>query len=215
MIPTLAVARRMDEARSGADLDRALVRIAKARGWVREGLDRSRLMSIIDPTFIHHAAHFTRLLKGGVSDRGRPFPGGGGLRWGGLVVSENEALLRVMGSMEYNKPQEIYQQTVKFSNYHAVAEDAELSWPDKAQILLTRDNLRVDCDCDAYRFYHRRAATVKGFALIPEDRPSPHNNPSLRGGICKHLNVTLRWLGAQGSQLASEMKQHHEGRGAP
>lgn len=204
--------RQMDEARRGADLDRAVARLSRAHGWVKEGWDRARIIREIDPTFIHHNEHFDRLLNGGVSVRGRPFAGGGGLRWGGLVVDENEAVLRVMGSMEYAKPQEVYQQSIRFSNYHTVAEDAALSWSDKARLLLTRDNLRVHCDCDAYRFYHQRPATVKGFALVPESRHAPVNNPSGRGGVCKHLNVTLRWLGAQASQLASEMKQHHEGR---
>lgn len=207
IVPAL---RFLDEARQGADLDAAVSRLKRQGDWVDEGWTRDRILSVVDPSFIHHQEHFTRLLRGGVSDRGRPFPGGGGLRWGGLVVTEEEALLRVMGSMEYNKPQEIYQQTVRFSNYHLIAEDEELSWPEKARLLLTRDNLKLHCDCNAYRFYHQRAATTKGFALMPENRAALTNNPSERGGVCKHLNVTVRWLGAQTQQLAGEMKKFHE-----
>lgn len=201
---------RIDEARKSADLDGAVTKMKRKGVWVEDGWTREEMVRTIDPRFIHHSEHFHRLLHGGVSDRGRPFPGGGGIKWGGLVVSEEEALLRVNGSLEYNKPQEIYQQTVRFSNFHAVARNPDLTWTEKAQVLLTRDHLRVHCECQAYRFYHQRPATVKGFALIPEDRHAPHNNPDGRGGVCKHLNVTLRWLGAQGSQLASEMKTYYE-----
>lgn len=209
-----AVILRLDEARRAADLDVEVAKMRRAGVWVEDGWTRDRMLVTVDPRFIHHQEHFHRLLHGGVSDRGRPFPGGGGLSWGGLVVNEEEALLRVNGSLEYNKPQEIYQQTVRFANFHSVARNPDLSWPDKARLLLTRDHLRVHCECQAYRFYHQRAATGKGFALIPENRPAPHNNPHDRGGVCKHLNTTLRWLGAQTSQLASEMKTYYESRKA-
>ncbi len=207
-----ALARLLVEAaRSSGRLVAAMARL-RERGWSSDGWTRDRIITEIDPSFVHHSEHLDRLLHGGSDPDGRKFAGGGGLRWGGLDVSEQEAVLRVMGSFEYHPTQEIYQQTVRFANYRRVAEDAELTWPEKARMLLTMDSLRVHCDCDAYRFYHQNAATRKGFALVPENRAAPINNPSNRSGACKHLNVVLKWLGAQGSQLASEMKRHHEAR---
>lgn len=210
--PMRGLARLILEARKHVDLDAAVARLRKDPAWVDEGWDRARIIREIDPSFIHHAEHFDRLLAGGTNHKGEPYPGGGGLRWGGLVVTEEEALLRVMGSREYPKAQEIYQQTVRFANYRRVAEAEGLTWPEKARLLLTKDSLRVHCDCEAFKFYHNRAATVKGFALMPEEREAPVNNPNDRAGVCKHLNVTLKWLGAQYPQLASEMKQYHERR---
>ncbi len=201
----------LDEARKAADLRRVFARLSRTEGWRRDGWDRARILREIDPNFVHHAEHFDRLLHGGHHRNGQEYAGGGGLSWGGLVVNEHEALLRVRGSFEYKARQEVYQQTIRFANYRRVAETAELSWPEKALVLLTMDTLRVHCDCDAYRFYHQNAATKKGFALVPETRDAPLNNPADKSGACKHLNVVLKWIGAQSSRMATEMKQHHKG----
>lgn len=191
------------------DISKVLAALRARPGWVSEGWDRTALIREIDPEFIHHAEHYDRLMHGGHPAGEKPFPGGGGLRWGGLVVSEGAVVLRVMGSFEYGPKQDIYQQTIRFANYERIAEATELTWPEKARVLLTQDKVRLHCDCPAFAFYHQHAATSKGFALIPEARPAPVNNPEGKSGVCKHLNVVLKWLGAQGSKMASEMKQFH------
>ncbi len=202
------------EAKKRGDLDRVWKKLVATEGWVVDGWSRDRIISEVDPSFIHHAEHFDRLLHGGVYKNGTEYPGGGGLSWGGMVITADEALLRVRGSYEYKKQQEVYQQTIRFANYRRISVAEGLTWPEKARMLLTKDSLRVHCDCDAYRFFHQNAATKKGFALVPEARDAPINNPNDRAGVCKHLNVVLKWLGAQSSRMASEMKEYHE-RGAP
>lgn len=173
-------------------------------GWSTAGRSRERILREIDPRFIHHDEHLKRLIDGGDN-----YPGGGGLRWGGLEIKGKNALLRVMGSLEYDKPQEIYQQVIHFANFDKIANAKGLTWPQKAQMLM-KDRLKIHCDCKAFQYFHAHAATKKGFSLYPELRPSDKTNPSKRGGICKHLNLVLKWLPTQGSSIAGEMKEYFE-----
>lgn len=173
-------------------------------GWSTAGRSRERILKEIDPRFIHHDEHLKRLIDGGDG-----FSGGGGLRWGGLEIKGKNALLRVMGSLEYDKPQEIYQQVIHFANFDKIANAKGLTWPQKAQMLM-KDRLKIHCDCKAFQYFHAHAATKKGFSLYPELRPSDKTNPSKRGGICKHLNLVLKWLPTQGSSIAGEMKEYFE-----
>jgi hypothetical protein len=183
--------------------------IAKLRkkGWSTAGRSLGRLMKEIDPRFINHKDHLERLTKGGTRPDGTAFPGGGGLRWGGLVISQKEALLRVLGSYEYKDTQEQYQQTIRFANFHAIAKAAGLTWTERARLLM-QDRIKVHCDCPAFRYFHAYAATEKGFALYPELRPSNKTNPEKKGGICKHLHLVLQYLPAQAQSIASDMKAH-------
>lgn len=191
-----------------ADPEEVLKKL-RASGWSTAGRSRDRIMSEIDPRFINHADHLKKLTQGGVRADGTPFPGGGGLRWGGLEIKGQNALLRVMGSFEYSDKQDIYQQVIHFANFSKIARAKGLTWPQKAQLLM-RDRIKLHCDCPAFRFFHAHAASKKGFALYPELRPSKVTNPSLKGGICKHLNLVLTFLPAQGSSIASDMKNHFE-----
>ena len=186
----------------------ALAKLRK-KGWSTSGRSLSRIQNTIDPRFIHHQDHLQRLIDGGTRPNGETFPGGGGLRWGGLEISGQNALLRVMGSFEYKNKQEIYQQVIHFANMGKILAARGVDWPDKARMMM-RDRLKIHCDCPAYRYFHAHAATKKGFALYPELRPSPVTNPEKRGGICKHLHLVLQYLSAQTPKIASELKAHAE-----
>jgi hypothetical protein len=202
----------LNEARKREVLVKALAKLKKSKKWVKEGWTRDALVSEIDPSFIHHSEHYERLIHGGTRPDGSKYPGGGGMRWGGMVISEQAALLRVLGSHEWQKSkgQEQYQTEFKFNNFQLVAEAEGLTWPEKARLLLTKCGLHVNCQCESFRFFHRYAATVKGFALLPETTSAPINNPENKSGICKHLDLVLRNLGAQAPQMASEMKTWYE-----
>jgi hypothetical protein len=192
--------------------EEALAKLRKT-GWSTAGRSLGRIQNNIDPRFIHHQEHLQKLINGGTRPNGEPFPGGGGLRWGGLEISGQNALLRVMGSFEYKNKQEIYQQIIHFSNLDKILKARGVSWVDKARMLM-KDRLKIHCDCPAYRYFHAHAATKKGFALYPELRPANVNNPENKGGICKHLHLTLQYLPAQSSQIAKELKAWAEARRA-
>lgn len=189
------------------DLDKAMRRL-QVSGWRVEGRTSKQLVDMArrSKDFIRHELHVKRLLKGGTDDKGKPIAGGGGLRWGGLLVKDGEAALRVYGSFEYGPDQKIYQQTIKFANFKKIAGYDELNWLDKAR-LLVRDRLKVHCDCPAYRFFYNYTANQKGFGLYPELRPAGKTNPRNNGGICKHLHVALQYMGGQHAKIASELKQ--------
>jgi hypothetical protein len=180
----------------------------RKKGWSTAGRSLERIMNEVDPRFINHKDHLERLTKGGLRPNGVSFPGGGGLRWGGLIINGKEALLRVLGSFEYKDKQEQYQQTIKFANFPQIVKAAGLSWPERARLLM-RDRIKVHCDCPAFRYFHAYTATQKGFGLYPEIRPSNITNKEKKGGICKHLHLVLQYLPAQASSIASELKAHY------
>ena len=179
----------------------------RKKGWSTSGRSLERILKEVDPRFINHEKHLERLTQGGTRPDGTPFPGGGGLRWGGLIIGEKEALLRVLGSFEYKDEQEQYQQTIRFANFHRIAKAPGLTWPERARLLM-RDRIKVHCDCPAFRYFYAYTAGKKGFSLYPELRPSNITNKDGRGGICKHLHLVLTFLPAQSQKIASEMKGH-------
>jgi hypothetical protein len=186
------------------------LRTMRKRNWKTDGVEKAEIMAEVDPRFINHDEHLHKLVHGGVRDDGTKFTGGGGIRWGGLVIKGGEAVLRTMGSFEYKDTQQVYQQTLRFSNFGRISRTRlDLSWPDRARLLL-RDRLKVHCDCPAFRYYYAYTAGKKGFGLYPELRPAKETNPGNRGGVCKHLHLVLKWLGGQYPKMASELKKYYE-----
>jgi hypothetical protein len=179
----------------------------RQKGWSTAGRSLDRMLKEVDPRFINHTDHLERLTKGGIRPNGVSFPGGGGLRWGGLIINGNEALLRVLGSFEYKDTQDHYQQTIRFANFPKIAKAKGLNWPERARLLM-RDRLKVHCDCPAFRYFYAYTATQKGFGLYPEIRPSNITNKDKRGGLCKHLHLVLQYLPAQTQHIASELRNH-------
>ena len=179
--------------------------------WASTGRSRKQLVAMAkDQRFLDHGDHVKRLIDGGVSSDGQTFSGGGGIRWGGLLSSKGQVLMRTRGSFEYGPSQNQYQQTLGFQNFDKIIAAKDITWIDKARLLL-RDRLRVHCDCPAYRYFYAAAATTKGFALYPELRPASIKNPKKKGGICKHLHLTLQWLGTHNAALGKELRQWKAG----
>ena len=192
----------------GEDADKVLIKLRK-KGWSTAGRTLPTLLNQVDPRFLHHTEHFERLTKGGLRASGVRFPGGGGLRWGGLMISGKEALLRVLGSFEYGDKQEQYQQTLRFSNFAKIAKAKGVTWSDKGRMLM-KDRLKVHCDCPAFRYFYAFTADKKGFGLYPEVRPSNITNKEGKGGLCKHLHLVLQYLPTQSQKIAGELKAYYE-----
>ena len=180
-----------------------------AKGWSTAGRKLEKLLAHVDPRFLHHDEHMDKLLHGGLRSDGVKFPGGGGLRWGGLLIDDKEAVLRVLGSYEYKDEQEQYQQTIRFANFHKIAKLKDLNWSEKARRLIG-DRLKVHCDCPAFRYFYAYTADQKGFGLYPEVRASNKTNPAKRGGICKHLHLVLKYLPTHAQHMAGELKAHYK-----
>lgn len=197
------------EARARGDLLQTLALLRSKARWNERGAPRREILAEIDPDFIRHRLHYDRMMKGGVDDAGERVRRAKGIKQVEMRVTVRECEVTVDGSREWDKDPHEYRTRVRFSNYDLIRRVREHTWTERARLLL-EDNLRVDCDCNAFRYYHRYAATQKKFALVPENRPASTKNPGERGGVCKHLEHTLRYLGANYATIASAMKAHSD-----
>jgi len=199
------------EAASAADLDAKIEQLSRRRDWIGRGESRAALQAEIDGDFINHDLHFRRMRRGGTREDGESFPGGGVLREFDLDVGPRQVEMRLQGSFEWQPQANVYDLTYRFMNFARIRRvrtigEQRATFPDLARLLL-RDNILVNCTCNAFRFYHRHAATQKGFSLVPERRSAPVNNPGNRGGVCKHLDAGLRLLGTNQQRIASVLKR--------
>jgi hypothetical protein len=177
--------------------------------WSSKGKTRQQILERVDNSFIRHRVHYERMMQGGHDDNGKRFRAAAGIKKVTFRALMKECEIVIDGSHEWNKSNHKYSTRIKFSNYGLISEAAGLSWLDKARLLL-EDNICIDCDCAAYRYFYRYAATKRGFALVKESRPAKHTNPRNRGAVCKHLEHALRYIGGSYSTIASAMKRHND-----
>jgi hypothetical protein len=207
-IDLLATRPLVVEARPRADLDATIRSLRKNESWRAKGKPAADILEVVDNEFINHGVHYARMMTGGTRPDGETYSGGGGIERAIMRVDERTCEVIVNGSLEWDGNPHTYATRVQFQNYNLIRKIPEHTWGDKARLLL-RDNMLVDCDCKAFQYYHRYAATKKGFSLVRENRPSRKTNPKLRGGVCKHLEHALHYIGGQYSTIASAMKSYH------
>lgn len=204
----------LTESLTGKQLDAAWRKLMNKAGpkWNSTGWTRKQLTAMgKQQNFLRHQVHLQRMLSGGVNDKGESINSSGRYDFGGLIIADKEAGMRVRGSYEWleaGQSPNIYQQTIRFANWNHIIRDKSLDWMDKARLLM-RDRIKIHCDCPAFRYYYAYAASKKGFGLYPEIRPSNITNPKKKGGICKHLQVALNLLGTNHSHIASQLKSHY------
>jgi len=201
-LATVAPLTPIAEARSKDEIASIAQKLRRKKGWVKEGRTILEIRKAIDPYFIQHAVHYDRMVNG---DEG--YPAAKGIRKVWLEAGEGVAAVVIDGSREWDKSKHDWQTRIRFNNYDVVRRHPMLTWTERARLLL-RDNVQVHCTCPAYHYYHQYAATEKGFALIPEGIPADINNPRDRGGVCKHLDHALRYLGGSYTTIAAAMKKH-------
>ncbi|MFN7174671.1 MAG: hypothetical protein ACK4MT_08210, partial [Thermaurantiacus tibetensis] len=198
----------IQEARSRDDISRMMDRLRQSSDWRQDGRPIDEVFGEIDPAFIHHTEHYTRMMRGGTRQDGSRYGGAGGLRSVRMSIGEQTAEIVIAGSAEWRPEPHSYITRIRFANYPLIAAQPA-TWTERARLLL-RDDVRVHCSCPAFRYYHAHAATEKGFALIPEDVAAPVNNPRDRGGVCKHLEHALRYVAAHYTTIAGAMKRHRQ-----
>lgn len=183
-------------------LDGALRKLRKLNGdsWKTEGRTAKQLLNMVKgQKFIQHQEHLQRMRDSKT----------GGLRDIGIFNKEGQVFMAVNGSTEWHNPRKRYQITIGFQNFDRIVADNNLTWSDKARLLM-RDKLKVHCNCKAFRYFYAYTAGQKGFGLLPELRPAEVNNPKNKGGICKHLHHALSLLGTNSQKVASQLKQYAE-----
>lgn len=200
----LATLPLLGEAATRKDLDKILARLRAERQWSTKGLPRTRILETVDDAFIHHRDHADRMMQGGDGFRRAK-----GIKKVTMQASVAECDIVIDGSREWDRRPHSYVSRIRFVNYGRIREAAGLSWLDRGRLLMG-DNLMVDCNCDAFRYFYRYPATKRGFALVAEKRKARIRNPEGRGSVCKHLEHALKYLGANYAVIASAMKKHHQ-----
>lgn len=194
----------LGEAASREDLNKVLARLRAERGWSHKGLPRADILEKVDDEFIHHRDHADRMMHGGDG-----YKAAKGIKRVRLMADLDECDIVIDGSREWDNRPHAYVSRIRFSNYRRIREAKGLSWLERGRLLLG-DNLMVDCDCSAFRYFYRYDATKRGFALVTEKRRARVKNPDGRGSVCKHLEHALKYLGGHYAVIASAMKKHHQ-----
>lgn len=93
--------------------------------------------------------------------------------------------------------------TVKFMNYGAEAASG-LTDPRKAAMRLRHGPLKLECDCERWRFHgYRYMATIGGYNAGREETGFPKiKNPKLQGVACKHILRVMAEVQSGGAALS-------------
>lgn len=199
----------LGEAAPRDGLKKAVTKLRKSDRWINKGWTRESILNAVDDDFIRHRLHYERMMHGGKDDGGKSFRASTGIKNVKFFANLQECEIVIDGSREWDRKSHSYSTRIKFSNYKLIRQTEGVSWLDKARMLL-EDNVRVDCGCDAFRYFYRYKASKNGYAIVRENRPAAVRNPGKRGSVCKHLEHALHYIGGSYSTIASAMKQHHE-----
>jgi hypothetical protein len=95
---------------------------------------------------------------------------------------------------ERSKPS-YYENLIKFMNWDDIGGDPNTTPREKASLLLWTSDVQLHCSDPSFLYWgYQYILTQLNAAMVPESRPPIHNNPSLRGVVCKHLNRVLHVL---------------------
>ncbi len=84
---------------------------------------------------------------------------------------------------------------IEFMDWNEQLHDTSLNPNEVAKLILWAGNVKLHCQCPAYKFWGMQyILTQRKAAIIPEVRMPHVNNPYLKGVVCKHLNRTLKVL---------------------
>lgn len=90
---------------------------------------------------------------------------------------------------------------VEFMNYGAEAASG-LTDPRKAAMRLRKGPLKIECDCEHFRYVYRYIATIGGFNAGRAETGFPKiKNPKLQGIACKHLLRVMKEIESGGAAL--------------
>lgn len=110
-------------------------------------------------------------------------------------------------SSEYDKNRINYIDSILFDDWEQIGSDPDLSFIERARMLLWVGNVRLHCTCPSFLYWgYQYICTVLDSAIYPEERYPRIRNPKERGIVCKHLNVTLRVLPFHSGEIAREIR---------
>lgn len=81
---------------------------------------------------------------------------------------------------------------VRFTEWDDVLNDTSLDTNEAARLLLWSGNIKVHCQCPAYKYWgYQYILTQLDASIIPEERFPHKRNPRLLNACCKHLRRTI------------------------
>jgi len=122
---------------------------------------------------------------------------------------DEDTLVFGVKSSEYDDNHIVYQCLIQFDNWDEVGQDPDLTYMEKARLLLWTGNIKLFCSDPSYLYYYQWIETQYDIALYPEDRPPVKKNPQQRGIVCKHLNLVLQVLPFNSAKIAAAMKEQY------
>ncbi len=97
---------------------------------------------------------------------------------------------------------------VRFAEWDATVADTSLNPNDAARLLVWSGNIKLHCQCPAYRFWgYAYILTQLDAAIMPEERFPHVRNPRLLNTCCKHLRRTILVLPFHVGNIAAAIRE--------
>jgi hypothetical protein len=97
---------------------------------------------------------------------------------------------------------------IQFTEWDEQVKDLSITPQEAARLLLWGGNLKLHCQCPAYKFWGSQYILSQlDSAIVPEARFPHMRNPNLKGVVCKHLNRTLKVLPFHLGDMATQIKK--------
>lgn len=166
---------------------------------------RKEILKATDPSFIHHAQYTKELPKLNMS--GVQYVSSGAVNVGRfkdyqVVFNTNSASFP--GERAYN-------QKVVLLELRALIRNKKLKKTLREKVTQAiNGDLLIGCQCDAYLYYGYKYINTELGTAHPEFkelRPPVERNPLERGIICKHLDLALRVLPFNISQITRDLRK--------
>ena len=97
---------------------------------------------------------------------------------------------------------------IQFVDWNEQVADKSIDANEAARLLLWSGNIRLHCDCPAFKFWGSQyILTQLDAAIVPEMRMPHIRNPHLKGIVCKHGNRVLKVAPFHLGDMASAIKE--------
>jgi hypothetical protein len=101
-----------------------------------------------------------------------------------------------------------YTNSVLFEQWDSIGTDTELTFAEKARMLLWVGDIKLHCTCPSFQFHgYVWILSILDAAIYPEQRRPVIRNPQERGVVCKHGNRLLKALPFHLGDIARELKR--------
>ena len=84
-----------------------------------------------------------------------------------------------------------------------------ISTPEKLQMSIEAGNVKVDCDCNDFRFAgYKYMGTQLDYSIKKEDREPKITNPNFEGSVCKHILAVIKNADKFYDQVSKDIEEY-------